>query len=214
MMGDIIRYVKKYPKCQVIKTWRQKPAGFLQPILPHSKLFTKLTLDYLGLLSISNRKSYILVATSTTTRFTIVKAMEKSRRTNDSKIYSGRYFTKLWYAGRNTNRLGTYFVAESLKQLYKTLGWLIKLLLHIGHKDRVWQKNITLPLLICYVNENQSDWYKYVKLVTLVYNSGLHASTGRSPLYLLHSWAKPTNKFRVVTYHSWSRYIGAFRRNS
>lgn len=40
-------------------------------------------------------------------------------------------------------------------------------------------------MLKFYINENHTDWSKYMEIVTFVYNNNKQASTGFSPFYLL-----------------------------
>lgn len=86
---------------------------------------------------------------------------------------------------------GTHFVADTLNQLYKTLG--------IVHKTsaayRPQSQGITdrynstlINMLRCYTDEDQKDRNRYVKLVMFAYNSATHASTCYSPFYLLHGF--------------------------
>lgn len=43
-------------------------------------------------------------------------------------------------------------------------------------------------MLRYYVDEDQNDWHRYVKLIMFANNSSLYPSTGHSPFYLLHGF--------------------------
>lgn len=55
-----------------------------------------------------------------------------------------------------------------------------------GIKERY--NSTTINMLSCYVNEDQKDRNKYVKLIMFVYNASTHASTVYSQFYLLHGF--------------------------
>lgn len=70
---------------------------------------------------------------------------------------------------------GTDFVTESWKLLYKCLRAIHQTsTAHRPKSQGVTESNnsILVNISCCYINENQTDWYKYVKFVKLAYNSG------------------------------------------
>lgn len=99
-----------------------KLAGLLQPIVPPIQPFKKLTIDYLGLLPRSNRKAYILVARDTTTRFAIVKAMDKANVQTTTKYILKDILQNFGLPAEILIVQRTHFIVNSHKQLYKALG--------------------------------------------------------------------------------------------
>lgn len=86
---------------------------------------------------------------------------------------------------------GTYFVMESLKQIYKAFRITQQTSASYIPQSQgitVRYNSTLINMLRCYVNDNQIGFYKYVKLVITAYNSGKPASTRHSPFYLLHEF--------------------------
>lgn len=162
----------------------------LQPILIWSKPFTKLTLDYLGHLPKYNKKLYILVADLHA--LLLLRLLRKRM----GKQYYGQIILEdilpcygVWAEKQPDS--GTHFVADTLRRLYKALGiehWASVAYRLQSQGITVQYNSKLINMLQCYVNEDQMDWHKYVKLVTFKYNSSKYTLTWFLPFYLLHGF--------------------------
>lgn len=113
-----------------MNTSKQKPAGFLQPMVPNAK---SLTMTYLGPLPKSSKNIYF-----------------------DGYRQYHEVWQKYWMHKQQLNLFWQKYRQSILllshwNNYTKSWGWHIKLLLCIDHKVSVWEKDITLHLLICYV---------------------------------------------------------------
>lgn len=84
------------------KDFEAETYGLLQLKISHTNPFRHLTLDYLDPLPKYNKKSCILVTMNNTTRFDIVKAMEKANGQTTVKSLLEDILSK--YVSRNTDR--------------------------------------------------------------------------------------------------------------
>lgn len=191
MVKQVSEYVRNCFRCQVNKPDKQKPAGLLNPIIPAVQPFSDVTIDYVSPLTKSNKKEYILVAVDGTTRYVVAKAVVKADAKSTVDFMLNVLIPRFGVPFRIHSDRGQHFVAEVVKQLYEGLGVEMRVSTsYHPQSNGVCERyhSTLMAMLKCYVNENHSDWSKYVDLVTFTYNTAVQASLGYSPFYLLHGF--------------------------
>lgn len=86
------------------------------------------------------------------------------------------------------NILKLFCVQSELHQLHKALGIVHRTSAAYRSQNQVITESYNsslINMLRCYINEDQKDWNRYVKLVTLAYNSGAQASTGQQVILFI-----------------------------
>jgi len=191
LVKDTTNFIKTCHKCQINKKSEGKPIGQLQPIQLSNRPLDRVTFDYLGPLTTSNKKKYILVAACNNTKFIFTKAVASASAESTVKfmiqIISHWGCFKIFSSDR-----GTHFKNKLVEDICNNLG--IKQVLSTSYSPQsqglVEKINGVLSTsLKNYIeNNNQSRWSYYLPYVTLSYNATPQTSTKYSPFYLMHGF--------------------------
>lgn len=191
LVKDVTQFIKSCPNCQQNKILNGKPIGKLNPIQITSKPLNRLTFDYLGPLSASNKKKYIIVAVCNNTKFMFTKAVTAATAESTVKFII-QIITQVGCFQYFSSDRGTHFKNELVKKTCENLG--IKQECSTAYSPQtqgiVEKINgvICASLRNCIENNDQSKWSYYLPYITLAYNATPQSSTHYSPFYLLHGF--------------------------
>ncbi|KAE9544226.1 hypothetical protein AGLY_001405 [Aphis glycines] len=184
--SEIIHTVIKGLKPNIIRQ-----IGQLQPIPLSNRPLDRLTFDYLGPLTPSNNKKYILVAACNNTKFIFTKAVESA--TAQSTINFIIQIISQWGCFRQfSSDRGTHFKNQMVNEVCENLG--IKQILSTSYSPQTQGFVEKINDVLCnsiknYIDDNnQSRWSYYLPYVTLSYNATPQTSTKYSPFYLMHGF--------------------------
>ncbi|KAE9538920.1 hypothetical protein AGLY_005502 [Aphis glycines] len=165
--------------------------GQLQPIPLSNRPLDRLTFDYLGPLTPSNNKKYVLVAACNNTKFIFTKAVESA--TAQSTINFIIQIISQWGCFRQfSSDRGTHFKNQMVNEVCENLG--IKQILSTSYSPQTQGFVEKINDVLCnsiknYIDDNnQSRWSYYLPYVTLSYNATPQTSTKYSPFYLMHGF--------------------------
>ncbi|KAE9522208.1 hypothetical protein AGLY_017390 [Aphis glycines] len=177
--------------CRINKKINGKPIGQLQPIPLSNRPLDRLTFDYLGPLTPSNNKKYVLVAACNNTKFIFTKAVESA--TAESTINFIIQIISQWGCFRQfSSDRGTHFKNQMVNEVCENLG--IKQILSTSYSPQTQGFVEKINYVLCnsiknYIDDNnQSRWSYYLPYVTLSYNATPQTSTKYSPFYLMHGF--------------------------
>ncbi|KAE9542373.1 hypothetical protein AGLY_003500 [Aphis glycines] len=163
----------------------------LQPIPLSNRPLDRLTFDYLGPLTPSNNKKYVLVAACNNTKFIFTKAVESA--TAQSTINFIIQIISQWGCFRQfSSDRGTHFKNQMVNEVCENLG--IKQILSTSYSPQTQGFVEKINDVLCnsiknYIDDNnQSRWSYYLPYVTLSYNATPQTSTKYSPFYLMHGF--------------------------
>jgi transposase InsO family protein len=146
-------------------------------------------MDLTGLLPTSeNGNKYILVVKDYKTKFVWIYAIKDKLATTINAIMSEELIPTFGPMRMLVTDRGTEFKNSLLKETCRLLK--VERVHTTPSNPRsngcVEKHNSTLKdMLSMYVKENQQDWDKYVRLVTMLYNSTVNTATGYTPYYLM-----------------------------
>lgn len=189
MRTDIENYVKRCTQCQSNKALRQINRAPMQITSTSTAPFERISLDIVGPLPEAGRISlkYILTLQDDLTKFSV--AYPISNITAEECLECLVHFISLFGIPRMIlTDQGTNFTAELFKETCKFLK--IKQIwsspYHPQTQGALERSHSTIKeYLKSFVNENQTDWHKYIYTAILAYNTNVHCTTKFSPHELL-----------------------------
>ena len=182
-------YIKSCKLCQFKKSPKTKPLGLMQPIIT-SSVFELTAIDHLGPFVKSNGYQYIIVLTDNFSKLAICKPVTSMSAKNVAKfLFEDLILTYAVIPNKLLSDCSQSFLGSVVSHLNIFMG--IKQLKTSGYKpstNSITERfNATLAeCLSLYVNEKQTDWYKFVKPVVFAYNCTVQASTGYSPIEIIY----------------------------
>lgn len=188
---DTMNFIKSCYSCQINKRLNGKPIGQLNPIPLSERPLDRLTFDYLGPLTTSNNKKYILVAACNNTKYIFTKAVQSA--TAQSTVNFIIQIISQWGCFRQlSSDRGTHFKNTLVSDVCDNLG--IKQILSTAYSPQTQGFVKKINDVLCnsiknYIdNNNQHRWSYYLPYITLSYNATPQTSTKYSPFYLMHGF--------------------------
>lgn len=213
MRSDIETYVKNCSLCQTNKALRQVNRAPMQITTSSTQPFERISLDIVGPLpeaGMTNLK-FILTLQDDLTKFSV--AYPVSNATAEETCECLVHFISLFGIPQKIlTDQGTNFTADLFKRTCQFLK--IKQLwsspYHPQTQGALERSHSTLKeYLKSYVNENQSDWHKYVYTAMLAYNTNVHTTTKFTPYELVfgHKPFIPNSIYDLRTDLTYPEYI-------
>lgn len=189
MRVDVENYVKKCPQCQINKALRRTNRAPMQITSLSTRPFERVAFDIVGPLpeAGNDRYKYILTLQDDLTKFSA--AYPITNTTAEETCECLVHFITLFGIPKTIlTDQGTNFTAELFKQTCNLLK--IKQLwstpYHPQTQGALERSHSTLKeYLKSYVNEQQSNWHRFVYTAILACNTAIHYTTHFSPYELL-----------------------------
>lgn len=189
MRSDIESYVKTCKLCQTNKAFRQTNRAPMQITTTSTRPFERISLDIVGPLPEAGltKLRFILTLQDDLTKFSI--AYPISNATAEESCECLVHFISLFGIPKTIlTDQGTNFTADLFKRTCEFLK--IKQIwaspYHPQTQGALERSHSTLKeYLKSYVNENQTNWHKYVYTAMLTYNSSIHTTTRFTPYELI-----------------------------
>jgi hypothetical protein len=189
--NDVEEYCKSCPRCQKVAGKKYVSKAELIPIPVVSKVFSKLSIDLVGPLEITeSRNRYILTVVDYATRYPIAYPLKVITAEAVAECLLD-LFTDKGIPDEIVSDQGTQFMSSLIQQLCQTLG--IKSIrssvYHPATNGLVERFNGTMKsMLRKFVYDNPKHWDKYLKFLMFAYREVPEASTGFSPFELVYGW--------------------------
>nr|XP_049701809.1 uncharacterized protein LOC126055664 [Helicoverpa armigera] len=213
MRSDIELYIKNCSQCQANKALRQTNRAPMQITTTSTKPFERLSMDLVGPLPEAGltRLKFILTMQDDFTKFSF--AYPIANATSEDTCECLVHFISLFGIPRIIlTDQGTNFTADMFKKTCEFLK--IKQIwsspYHPQTQGALERSHSTLKeYLKSYVNENHTDWHKYVYTAMLAYNTSVHASTNFTPYELLfgHKAFIPDSVYEFNSQTTYPEYI-------
>ncbi|XP_048484046.1 uncharacterized protein LOC125490066 [Plutella xylostella] len=189
MRGDIENYVKKCPQCQTNKALRQINRAPMQITSSSTEPCQRISLDIVGPLPEAGpaKLKYILTIQDDLTKFSSAYPIRSTTAEETSECLL-HYISIFGIPKTILTDQGTNFTSELFKKTCEFLK--IKNLwsspYHPQTQGALERSHSTLKeYLRSFVNEEQTNWPRYVYTAMLTYNTTVHSTTHFSPFELL-----------------------------
>ena len=231
MFADVQNYVLSCESCNKIKVCHSGAQGLMQPLPPTLIPFERIGLDKLGPFPRSlDNNVHIFVATDYCTKLAIACPVPNGTAQEAAKFLLENVILKFGPPKTILTDRGREFCNEtfdSLAKLYRSERKTTSAY-HPQTNGLTERFNGTLSTMMShYVNDQHTDWDRFLPHLLFAYNSSVHETTGYSPLYLLLGYQPSTihditlnpisnldkkdYNFENIIYSSKAREIAAFR---
>ena len=185
----ITEYVKTCEVCQRSKVPRGKTKPPLQPLEVPEGPWTHITADFVTGLPITERgyNAVLTIVDRFTKWATFVPCTDEVNSEATARLFVDNIYTMFGMPTKITTDRGPQFSSKFMTADYEMLGITPALSTAYhpqtdGQSERVNQE--LEQYLRCYVDYQQDDWDKYLKLAQFAHNNRRHSATGESPFYL------------------------------
>ena len=192
MQSEVKSYVKACRLCQQIKAPRRKPHGELQPLPPPKRPWSDITMDFITDLppSLYRGKAYdaLLVVMDRYTKMARYVPTRKTLKAHElAEVLADDVFLRDGGVPETiVSDRGTVFTAR----FWSSLCYHLKIrhnkstAFHPQTDGQTERQNQTVEqYLRSYVNYEQDDWARWLRLAEFSYNNSCHATTGVSPFF-------------------------------
>lgn len=191
MLNDVKNYIKQCQSCQINKTSRITYKSPMEITSTSSKPFEKLSMDIVGPLPLTeDGHKYILTMQDDLTKFS--NAIPISNREADTIADEFVRFISMFGIPQSIlTDQGSNFTSNLMKEVSKLLKikQIFTTAYHPQSNGALERSHSTLnDYLKHYINDQQTDWNKYIPLAMFTYNSHVHASTKFTPFELLFGY--------------------------
>lgn len=213
MRSDIENYIKKCKLCQSNKALRKINKAPMQITSTSTRPFERISLDIVGPLPEAGTQNlrYILTLQDDLTKFSIAYPIPNATAEDSCECLV--HFISLFGIPKSIlTDQGTNFTAELFKRTCEFLK--IKQIwsspYHPQTQGALERSHSTLKeYLKSFVNENQTNWHKFVYTAMLTYNSTIHTTTQFTPFELIfgHKPYIPDSVFELRADITYPEYI-------
>ena len=189
MYETIRSYIKSCVACGKYHINRQKPPGHLQPIPPPQGIFDLVGIDFWGPTpeSSASGNRYVIVLTDYLTKYVIAKAVPRNTAMVTAEFLLDVSLT-FGVPKHILTDNGSHFRNELMNSLTSVLGCQQVFITpyHAQANGVVERWNATMrPKSNALHDKNLNNWDTHLAGIVGAYNTGLHATTGFSPSYLM-----------------------------
>ncbi|MCO5606671.1 hypothetical protein L7F22_060860 [Adiantum nelumboides] len=169
---DVIKHVKAFHSCQIMKTSRQLPQGLLQPLSVPKERWESISMDFITTLPRTTKGNASLFVQY----IFRIHGLPRSIISDRDPKFTGHFWTSLF------NTLGTNLLFSSAYHPQTD-----------GQTERVNQ--ILEEILQHYIQIRLASWEEYLPLVEFAYNNAPHSVTGMTSFQAAygHTSLVPTN---------------------
>ena len=189
MYQHLRHYVNSCEQCQAFNISRQKPPGFLRPILPDSTPFSMIGMDFCGPFPESPQgNKYILVISDLFTHYTIAVPLPKNTAELTALTLFRRVFCIFGVCKTLLTDQGTHFNNQLMAALQHLIGYnhIFSVAYHPQTNGVVERFNASLVVQLSKLQQtHHNNWDEYIEPVIFAYNTAQHKSSKYSPFELL-----------------------------
>lgn len=189
MKKDIKEFIKKCESCQKNKINRKKNIKPMEITSTSTKAFQKIALDIVGPLPLSeNGNKYILTLQDDLTKFSQAYPLPKHDAETIADCFVRNFICKFGIPEILLTDQGADFTSNLIKEISKLFK--IKKIntsaYHPQSNGALERSHSTLAdYLKHYVNEDQTNWDKWIDFAMFSYNTSVHTSTQFTPFELI-----------------------------
>lgn len=188
-------YVTRCLPCQQVKAKppQQLPMGRVTASRPMELV----AMDFLGPLPTTNRgNKHLLVVSDVFTKFVVAIPLHDQKATTVVDALSTHFFSVLGIPEKLLSDQGPSFRAKDTAALFHLLRvrkvWTSPYHPQTDGMVERWNRTVC-KMLGTLINARQTDWDKFVGLVTLAYNTSFHSTVGNTPYFLRFGVEPPTS---------------------
>ena len=192
MKEQIQTYVKHCQKCQQSKVSNQKTSGLLIPLPTPSGPWQDITMDFTEMLE-SLGYNYILVFVDQFSKEVVFVPCTKEETTHSTaELFRDHVWCQHGLPSTVVSDRGLIFASNFLGELYKLLGIKRKMstAFHPQTNGQMeWLNREINQYLRTYINNQQDEWVKWIKIAQFVWNSMVSEVTTNSPFGITQSYS-------------------------
>ena len=189
MENYVRKYIRSCTSCQLRKTERLAPYGYLKSITPEEP-FSMIGIDVFGPVTRSRAgNKYVIAACDYLTRYVEMKAVPAATSKQVAKFLLENIIRNHGFVSKILSDRGTCFLSAVMQDFYDQCS--IQKINTTHYRPQcdglVEAYNKTLGIAIShYVSEDQRDWDKHLPILQLAYNSSVSTATKYTPFFLVH----------------------------
>ena len=192
MKEQIQTYIKHCQKCQQSKVSNQQTSGSLLPLPTPSGPWQDVTMDFTEMPE-SLSYNYILVVVDQFSKEVVFVPCTKEETTySTAELFRDHVWCQHELPNTIISDWGLVFASNFLGELYKLLGIKRKMstVFHPQTDGQMEQLNCEInQYLRTYVNDQQNDWAKWIKIAQFVWNNTVSEVTTDSPFWITQSYS-------------------------
>ena len=192
MRDDIRNFVKDCVSCQRNKRFIKKPKAPMELTTTSNKSFEKLFIDIVGPYPITEQGNrFLLTVQDDLTKFSFAIPIPNHEAETVADKLVRDIFTKFGIPEYILTDQGTEFTSKLLKQI--TTLFKIKHQLSTAYHPQTngaleRSHEVLSTYLRHYIDEDQTNWDKFIEFYIFAYNTSQHRSTGYTPFELLFGY--------------------------
>ena len=192
MDKDVRDYVRSCVKCQLNNETNQKTAGFLQQVPTTKVPIEQVGIDIIGPFPVSSTgKRFAICLTDYATRYAVVRATRRVTAEDVADFLMTEIYLKFGTPKRLISDRGVQFLSNIVKELMKFMGTEHKptTSYHPQCNGLTERFNKTFATILRkFVDQDQTNWDKFVPYAVFAYNTGVQGSQMETPHRLFYNW--------------------------
>lgn len=189
MKKDIKEYIKNCKSCQENKLDRKKSKQPMEITSTSTEAFQKVSVDIVGPLPVTeNGNKYILTLQDDLTKFSQAYPLQQHNAETIADCFVRNFICKFGIPDILLSDQGADFTSKLIKEVSKLFKMkkINTTSYHPQSNGALERSHLTLAdYLKHYVNEDQSNWDKWLDFAMFSYNTNIHSSTRFTPFELV-----------------------------
>jgi transposase InsO family protein len=189
------RFMRNCDHCGRNTVWRQHKHGLLKPLPVPDQFFQEISMDFMTDLPDSDGNRYLWVIKDRLSKWVALEAMPTMKAEDCAAKFMDCWVKHHGWPKAITSDRGTNWTSTFWKELCRLLGVEQRLSSAYhpqtdGGPERLNQD--VQSYLRNYINQEQTDWKKWLPTAQLALNGHYHAGLGMSPFFATHGYEVPS----------------------
>jgi transposase InsO family protein len=189
------QFLRNCDHCGRNKVWREHKHGLLRPLPVPDRFFQEISMDFMTDLPESQGNRYLWVIKDRLSKWVVLVAMPSMKAEDCAEMFMECWVKHHGLPGAITSDRGTNWTSTFWKTLCQLLG--VQQRLSSGYHPQTDGGSERLnqdvqAYLRSFINQEQSDWKKWLSTAQLALNSRYHAGIGMSPFFATHGYEAPS----------------------
>ena len=189
------QFLRNCDHCGRNKVWREHKHGLLKPLPVPDRFFQEISMDFMTDLPDSQGNRYLWVIKDRLSKWVGLEAMPSMKAEECAEKFMECWVKYHGLPKAITSDRGTNWTSTFWKELCRLLGVKQRLSSAYhpqtdGGPERLNQD--VQAYLRNYINQEQSDWKRWLSTAQLALNGRYHAGLGLSPFFATHGYEAPS----------------------
>lgn len=191
MYEDVRRFVRNCDACGANNSWKDRRQGFLKPLPIPERVWSEISMDFVGDLNPSKGRTNILVVTDRLSKGVFFKGLKDTKVETVARWFVRHYYPVHYLPRAIVSDRGTQFVGMFWARVCQLLGIVRRLstAYHPETDGSTERMNATMKTYLrTFCNYAQDNWYDTLPAAQLAIRGRDAASTRVSPFFLEHGY--------------------------